>query len=574
MRSVEKGADCSNPRFNRDFAPRWSKSNVWKSTITGFALVVCCWVCVAAEAQSPPGQSSNTDCVLMSEAPLAPWGLGLGLMDEASPDEPFWEGNRTVIDVMVLYTGLAKEACGGEASVRAKIALAIAFMNEACNRSGVHAKLRLIHHEETTWHSEGERGADELYWLANDRKVAELRNQVGADLVSLMVRDGRPTGGIAQLPGSFSVFNGSPFVFAHEIGHNLGCAHDRANAGYAYGDEGCNYGYSFTPPGTSVCYGAIMSYAGSQIQQFSNPNNFFLGIATGIPEGHRDEAGMPDSADNALTLNRAIPYAATVRSPQVTLLDNPLLSQDGAQFSFRIAGFDSGSCTIEHTADHEAWTVLTKFWLTGDGAEVADAAGGRDHRFYRARVAGRQIATQIGFIKKDVPVGFSMIANPLDALDNTVESLFPTAPEGTQIYKWIDGLQSWTCNTFSFDEWDIPQMALHPGEGIVINNRSGAPFRVSFAGEVIQACHNRIPIQLSVRSSAIPQAGLLSSVLRYIPFGAGGQVFRMAGGRYTGYTWDGRAWSPEEPVIEMGEAFWCRNPVNPLTWQRARLGVE
>ena len=303
-----------------------------------------------------------------------------------------------------------------------------------------------------------------------------------------------------------------------------------------------------------------MSYGGSQFQQFSNPNRFFCNAPTGIREGHVDAEGYPDAADNTLTLNRASPYVAAMRTPQVTLLESPRLSRDGARFEFRISGSESGLCTIEHTMDLRVWTLLRHCQLDGEGVELADAVAGQAARFYRVSTPAGAVSTRIGFIKKTVPTGLSMIANQLDGLDNTVAELFPAAPDGTQIYWWIEGLQKWECVAFNLGEWDNPALTLHPGEGALIRN-PGEPFDVFFVGEVPQAHHNRVPTQRAVRSFSLPQAGLLSSELGYVPFGAGGQVYRMAGGRYKTFLWDGDAWSPEEPTLELGEAFWCVNPI-------------
>ena len=40
-------------------------------------------------------------------------------------------------------------------------------------------------------------------------------------------------------------------------------------------------------------------------------------------------------------------------------------------------------------------------------------------------------------------------------------------------------------------------------------------------------------------------------------------------GAYAIYTLDEDGWSPHEPAVELGEAFWSRNPVNPFIWDRA-----
>ena len=513
--------------------------------------------------KAAPAPNPGIDYVLTQTNGISRMGPGEWGAPEIDPAL-----SRSEVDVMVLYTGLAKSAYG-EAGIRDKIALSIAYMNEACHRSGVNARFRLVYQGETTWHTESPLSVNELYWLASDSTVAELRAGVGADLVSLLVRDGLPTGGMAQLPGSCSIFNGSPFIFTHEAGHNLGCAHDRLHADSGYDKSGCNYGYSFTPPNGSDVYGDIMSYVGSQIQQFSSPERFFLGEATGLPEGHVNRFGEPDAADNVLALNRRVPYTALSLAPQVVGMEALGLSADGGEFRFRIAGPGLDRTSVEFTSDWNSWSVLTECDVTPEGTEIVDGNVRNSWRFYRPAVQEGRTSVQIGYVIKTIPAGYSMIANPLEAKNNTVASLLPAVPDGMLVYKWIEGRQAWTCNSYSFGEWDDPTMTLPPGEGAIVKNPTGAPFTVHFVGEVNQACYNRVPIQHSIRSATMPQAGGLSSVLKYQPFDSGGKVFRMthADGRYTVYQWEDGHWLPEEPQIEIGEAFWCQNPINAFNWQ-------
>lgn len=477
--------------------------------------------------------------------------------------------SRTVVDVMVLHTSLAKEA-HSEAGVRSRVALALAYLNEACNRSGVHARFRLVYQGEVTWHNEEPRAVDELYWLAGDGEVADLRDQFGADLVALLVRDGQPNGGMALMPGNYSVFNGNPAIFAHELGHNLDCDHERANASYSPDSEARNFGYSFIPPDCRDLYGTIMSYTGSQIQQFSNPEKYFLGAPTGQPAGHVDLLGCPDAADNAGILNQTTAYAAQYRTARIPTLESPWLSADGREFRFRLLGPELAVYAIEHSADLRTWSFLTYGAASEAGTEVIDAPGTSGRRFYRASQGADPVSTQIGWVTRSVPVGYSLLANPLEAEDNTIAALWPSLPEGVQVFKWIEGRQLWACNSFSLGRWSDPGMTLHPGEGIVFKNNGTEPLVLSFVGEVNQSFYNRVPLQLSIRSSAIPQGGPITALLQCTPFGEGGQIFRMTGadGRYTVYTREQDGWSPEEPVLEVGEAFWCRNPVNAFMWQR------
>ncbi len=104
-------------------------------------------------------------------------------------------------------------------------------------------------------------------------------------------------------------------AFTHELGHNQGCAHNRANA-----DCSCSifcwectnrydYSYGYRFQGTDgQRYITVMSYASDgdctgsgyggapQIPYFSNPNITYAGVAIGRPEGD----GC--AADNARTI--------------------------------------------------------------------------------------------------------------------------------------------------------------------------------------------------------------------------------------------------------------------------------
>src|SRR4030095_17019931 len=65
---------------------------------------------------------------------------------------------------------------------------------------------------------------------------------------------------------SFAVGN---YTFAHELGHNMGCAHDRQNSS-GHGAFAYSYGYRFTGNDNTL-YRTVMSYApGTRIPYFSN----------------------------------------------------------------------------------------------------------------------------------------------------------------------------------------------------------------------------------------------------------------------------------------------------------------
>jgi hypothetical protein len=169
----------------------------------------------------------------------------------------------------------------------------------------------------------------------------------------------------------------------------------------------------------------------------------------------------------------------------------------------------------------------------------------------------------VGYINVDVPPGFSLIANQLNAGTNSIAALLPAVPGGTTIYKF----NGTGYDIASFDDLDNAwspngNITLNPGEGAFIRNPTQAPIRVTFVGEVpTGALQNPLPQGFSIRSSQVPQAGKLTTDLQFP--GAGGDTvyqFNNATGSYTINSFDDldNAWAPAEPTLAVGEAFFVR----------------
>jgi hypothetical protein len=200
---------------------------------------------------------------------------------------------------MALYTTGAVQAYDTEAQIRRTIVKAVNDTNQAFVNSRIPVTLRLVYMGKEKY---AETGNVETDWkrlvTPNDGwldDVQALRNRYGADLVSLVVGDanGLLNGVGSQLltPGptgnanaAYSVVDaawaGSPdYVLAHELGHNLGAAHEVGNdSGPIFSPDA--HGYRFTARGTT--YHDIMSYGpGITIPYFSNPAVTYLGVPTG-----------------------------------------------------------------------------------------------------------------------------------------------------------------------------------------------------------------------------------------------------------------------------------------------------
>jgi hypothetical protein len=157
--------------------------------------------------------------------------------------------------------------------------------------------------------------------------VRALRDQYGADLVTLL----RPFKYAAQQTCGTSWLNGASgsmlssyfgfsvagdgrdgsayctdYAMVHEMGHNMGSSHDRANAG-SPGKFPYSYGY-----GVSSQFGSIMSYQNPRIGIFSNPR---INLCNGYPCGI--DSTSPAAADNAQSLNNVAATVAAFRATKI-----------------------------------------------------------------------------------------------------------------------------------------------------------------------------------------------------------------------------------------------------------------
>jgi hypothetical protein len=236
----------------------------------------------------------------------------------------------TTLDVMVVYTAAARQAAGGTAGIQSEIQLAIAELTQSFTNSGVQMQARLAHSAEVSYNEQ----IDLSTSLARLRTTGDgymdeihaLRDQYGADVVALLVNGPGSNGGtvgtgyIMQTVGSyFSAYafsvtevnfaTGPSYALLHEIGHNLGCAHDRANSGSA-GAYPYSYGYQRS---TTPRFRDIMAYNCSgvncpTINYWSNPNVNYQGYPTGV------SSSASNSADNSQSLNNTRATAAAWRS--------------------------------------------------------------------------------------------------------------------------------------------------------------------------------------------------------------------------------------------------------------------
>ncbi len=221
----------------------------------------------------------------------------------------------------MVYTAAARTAAGGtDDAIRARIMLGVTETNTAYANSGVVQRLRLVGAELIGYTEGGDIGLDlERVTEAGDGFMDGIharRDQLGADLVSLIVNNTTGSCGVAWLmqtpsvtfaPQAFSVTVYdciSPnYTFGHELGHNMGAAHapDDPNLPAAY-----PYAYGYKDPAS--LFRTVMAYncrtiSCPRILYFSNPGVSYGGRPTGTALQH----------NNALALNNTRTIVANFR---------------------------------------------------------------------------------------------------------------------------------------------------------------------------------------------------------------------------------------------------------------------
>ena len=297
----------------------------------------------------------------------------------------------STIDIMVVYTQQTEDSWGGAANTVANITQAVTNMNASMNNSGINnVTFRLVHTEKVNYTESGNFSTD-LSRLAGTTdgfmdNVHALRDQYGADLVSLIIGSPTSSCGIGYLntnPTAYSAGNAfnvslyscvvGNFTMAHECGHNMGLRHDW------YVDPGTTpctnmHGYINqaalnlgTASPVSARWRTIMAYndrcsvAGfdcTRINVWSNPSMTYNGDQMGSP------IGSTEASDEVYAFYRMACLVASFRpeAGQITGCSTPSgISTSAITLSSSTANWSAVSGAVSYDVDYKL--SGSSFWI-------------------------------------------------------------------------------------------------------------------------------------------------------------------------------------------------------------------
>ena len=181
----------------------------------------------------------------------------------------------------------------------------------------------------------------------------------------------------------------------------------------------------------------------------------------------------------------------------------------------------------------------------------------------------------VGYV--NVPVSanrYHLVANPLSATNNVLNTVIPTMPDGSKAWIWNITDQTFlgpSVYSSSSGNWTI-NYPVSVGRGFMLC--SPVNYTNTFIGEVMQGTLIN-PVagtnKLSLLGSMVPMVGGLASVHQF-PVSDGDTVFKYASLNHQYQSADmyhsGYGWFTNEPNLGVAEGFFIRHPGPSINWIR------
>jgi len=170
----------------------------------------------------------------------------------------------------------------------------------------------------------------------------------------------------------------------------------------------------------------------------------------------------------------------------------------------------------------------------------------------------------VGYVNISAPAGFSIIANPLNASTNNLNTILTSVPDGTGLYFWDSVASQYNLSTALGGQW-FPDNVLNPGDSAFLLAPTATT--LTFVGEVPQGnLTTHVPAGFSLKSALAPLSVSVGSAAMGFPQADGDGIysFSNASGQYSLYTSLGGSFIPDY-VPAVGEGFFVLK-ATPTDW--------
>lgn len=317
-----------------------------------------------------------------------------GQIEPALPPAPAGAGN-TVVDVMVVYTEVAKNQEGSVAAMEALIDLAVAETNTSYQNSNIQMDINLIHQQQIDYTESSSMALDRNRLQSQGDgfmdDVHGLRTQYGADIVVLVRGSLGGSCGIAYIMNSvtpdfrdfgFCVVSRTCatgyYSFGHELGHIMSARHDW----YVDNTNNAPFTFNHAYVNTVDRWRTVMGYNRNCSDQgfscprliyWSNPDVVYQGAPMGVPEGQSQPSFNAKTLNNTATTVAAFMESIVCEEdgyePNNALAPNQILTATVAGKTYpdlQICPSDPDIFTVDVEAGHSLDVSIAFSHANGD----------------------------------------------------------------------------------------------------------------------------------------------------------------------------------------------------------------
>jgi hypothetical protein len=241
-------------------------------------------------------------------------------------------------------------------------------------------------------------------------------------------------------------------------------------------------------------------------------------------------------------------------------------------FSFQVSGKPNSTATLYRSDDLLTWITLTNVAVgtSGEFSYVDSTAAQKTSGYYKVKFADATsplFSPIFGFSKVTLNANqFTALSSPFETADRKVSTLLPNAADGTLVYTWNHGTQSYDILDKDFGIWSDPNRKLPLATGFTV--RPTVNTTLVFQGLLPRVWATEIKPGYNFIGDASPKVESLSQMGFPALNGDKVQIWNKATQVWETSTFNGSSWSPNPSVSGLDGFFYWRTGSTANSWSR------